>query len=358
VYVAVPIGALEKMKSQATILDFTLAAIYLLVGAIISSPSHGLLLLICEVSLIVFVSLWPVTWFTEAPVLFGPSRSIEKAAARKALEAPVAEEEPLTNDELEAIAAAKRIVAKARAQFLAENNGSVPMASLPAQKLASQGADIFTKNLNPDISAENKKWVSNYKDDAREVEIFSADFPGHPCKRWKVVATLRCDLETAYDAMFVPENRRVWDALVKDLKILQINDCPPEVGDGLAITSIVTNQVVVVSSRSMLDIALQRCLKRGGITLVNVSIPSEYEETKLDPRAEGTVRATTHIGSGALIEPIKGRPGCLRYVLVSTIELGGWLPPGVINATMTTSLAQSTAQMQDFLIEKVKARGA
>jgi len=102
----------------------------------------------------------------------------------------------------------------------------------------------------------------------------------------------------------------------------------------------------------MLDLALQRCLKRGGITLATVSCPPQFEEAKVDPGLRGSVRAVTHIGSGVLLKPIPGRPGYLEYILVSTLELGGWLPPGVINATMTTSLAQSTEQMQDYLKQK------
>ena len=305
---------------------------------------HALVFLVINLSLILSPVFWPTEWF----VLSTTSASSSRGASGVAAELSKEQDVPLSEEETQAVVAAKRIVAKERAKFLAQNGGFVPMASDAVQKFLGEAVIMFEKNLNCDFTSENKTWISQYKNDKREIEIFCAEFPGHACKRWKIIAVLQTDLETAYEAIFVPEKRRKWDALVKDIQLLQIRDCSPQLGDGLAITSIVTNPVLMVSSRSMLDLALQRCLKRGGIILANVSCPPEFEEAKIDPGLHGSVRAITHIGSGVSIKSIPGRPGYLEYIMISTIELNGWLPPGVVNATMTTSLAQSTEQMQDF----------
>ena len=77
----------------------------------------------------------------------------------------------------------------------------------------------------------------------------------------------------------------------------------------------------------------------------------DFPEAALGPApgAGGRIRAITHIGSGCSLRPIAGRPGFLDYVLCSTIDLNGALWATVVNAAMTTSLVQSTKQMQDYL---------
>lgn len=277
------------------------------------------------------------------------SREVEPPINDKNLPQTEATHFSLSPEELEALKAAKKVVAREREKFLKQNNGFVPMASEKVQKYLNEAMRCFELNLNNAISSEGQPWVLQYQNDNKNVKIYSADFPGKPCRRWKIVAFLETDLESAYDAIFLPERRKKWDALVKEVNMLQINDCEPAIGDGLAITSIVTNQVLMVKSRAMLDLALQKCDPKGGIHIANVSCPTDFEESKLNPGIDGAVKAVTHIGSGASLKPIPGKPQTLEYVLVSTIELGGWLPPRVINATMSSSLASSTEQMIDFL---------
>jgi len=135
--------------------------------------------------------------------------------------------------------------------------------------------------------------------------------------------------------------------------MLQINDCEKNVGDGLAVTSIVTASAAggLVSSRTLLDFGLQKTNTTGGIHIANCSIPPHFPEFKLgpEPGSDGMVRAISHVGSGCSLMPIPGRPGFLNYVLVSTIDLNGWLMPSVVNTAMSTSLLQGTVQMQEYL---------
>lgn len=261
------------------------------------------------------------------------------------------EQEPLTKEEEEAVVEAKGIVGREREKFLRKNNGSVPFASGQLQSHLDEAMKLFEVNVAGDVSSEGKLWVSRNKNGKREIEIFSAEFPKHACKRWKVRAVLKCDLTTAYDAVFDPEIRRTWDDLVKDVQMLQIKDCDKAIGDGLAITLIVTNAAAggLVSSRCMLDLALQKCHSRGGIIIANTNCPSNFPEFSMKPEVSGSTVGTTHIGSGCSIRPIPGRPGYLEYILVSTIDLGGWLPQSVITAAMSTSLMQGTEQMLNYL---------
>lgn len=303
-------------------------------------PEWSPYLLTMETAFLICLSLGPPEWLEKAT-------SKADVTQAETTSSSVSESE-LSAEEREAVAASKRIVANAREKFLKENGGFVPMASANAQQLMSTAAATFAKNLNPSVSAEGKPWVLQYENSARELKIYAADYPGHSVKRWKVETVLKTNMEAAYDAMFVPEKRRKWDLLIRDIRMLEINDCEPHVGDGLAITSVYTNAFLMVSSRSMLDLALQRCQPKGGIHIINVTCPSHFEEAKKDPGLADSVRATTHIGSGAAIEPIPGRPGYIKYTLVSTLDLGGWLMQSVINGTMSSALAQSTEQMQDF----------
>lgn len=261
----------------------------------------------------------------------------------------------LSPEQRAAVAAAKRIVARAREKFLAAApDGRVPDASEALQKHMALAADAFERNLDEARTAEGEPWTLQYESKSRGIRIHSAKFPGHACMRWKVSCVLPGDLESAYDAVFEPEKRRVWDSLVNDVKILSIYEC--RVGDGLAVTLIKTNAAAggLVSSRTMLDLALQRTVPDGGINIANCSCPDDFPEFKQGPApgSDGRVRAWTHVGSGCSIKPIPGKPGFVQYVLVSTLDLKGWLSAGVINAAMTQSLALSTKQMQDFLAKK------
>ena len=267
----------------------------------------------------------------------------------------------LTPEQRAALTAAKRIVAKARAKFLAAApNGVVPEASPHVQDFLLKATSVFTKNLDAHTSAESQPWTLAYESKSRDIQIHSAKFPGHSCMRWRVTCVVPGDLETVYDAVFEPSIRRTWDALVSNVTILTINDARPDVGDGLALTLIETNAAAggLVRPRTMLDLALQRTVPDGGIDITNVSVPPDFPEAKAgpDPSTDPRVRATTHIGSGCSIRPIPGRPGFLKYTLVTTLDLQGWLSASVINAAMTQSLALSTRQMQDYLV-RASGRG-
>jgi hypothetical protein len=224
----------------------------------------------------------------------------------------------LTPEELAAIQACKRIIAKAREKFLNANNGFVPMASQQVQDFCAKAYDMFVLNLRPDLSSENQPWALTASDDEREIRIYTAKFKGST-QRWKVVATLEGDMEKAYDAIFDPAVRRTWDPMVKAIDMLQINDCAPSVGDGLALSSIVTASAAggLVKSRSLLDLALQRTHPKGGIHIANGSCPESFPEYKLGaaPGSDGMIRAITHLGSGCSLMPIPGRPGFLACVL-------------------------------------------
>jgi hypothetical protein len=267
----------------------------------------------------------------------------------------------LSTEEADAVQACKRIIAKARKKFLEQNNGFVPFASAEVQAFMAQAYEKFTQNLTPK-SSEGHEFRLVSKDAKREIEIYSAPYQGQT-QRWKVCAVLQSDLESAYDAVFDPALRREWDPMVKEVEMLQINDCDPKVGDGLAVTWIVTSSAAggLVKSRTLLDFGMQRSHAKGGIHIANVSVPSakfpaEYALAKSkQDQAKDAIRAISHIGSGVSLMPIPGRPGFLQYCLVSTIDLNGWLPTSVINAAMSSSLLLGTQQMQDNLRAKLGA---
>ena len=119
----------------------------------------------------------------------------------------------LSNEEVQAIDACKRIIAKSRKKFLDENNGFVPMASPAVQDYLTKAYEKFSTNLST-ASSEGHAWKLTAKDDAREIAIYTANFQGST-QRWKVVATLQSNLEAAYDAVFDPSIRRKWDPMVK-----------------------------------------------------------------------------------------------------------------------------------------------
>jgi len=148
--------------------------------------------------------------------------------------------------------------------------------------------------------------------------------------------------------------------MIKQIEMLSIYDCDPAVADGMAVTSIVTSSAAggLVKSRTLLDFGMQRSHPKGGIYIANTSIPPSLPEYKLgpEPGSDGMVRAITHAGSGCALMPIPGRPGYLSYVLVSTIDLNGWLPPSVVNTAMSTSLMSGTIQMREFFFASLPKR--
>jgi len=128
----------------------------------------------------------------------------------------------------------------------------------------------------------------------------------------------------------------------------------------MAVSLVVTNQAAggLVRPRTMLDFALQRTQPGGGIHIVNTTIPDSFPEFGIgpEPGSDGRVRAKTHAGSGCAIEPVPGRSGVLLFTMVSTLDLNGWLSPGVVDAAMSASLAQSTRQMQDHVRREMAER--
>jgi hypothetical protein len=265
----------------------------------------------------------------------------------------------MSAESLAAQRAGKRIIQKARDKFLSAAGGHIPQASKQVQDYLLAAAKLFAINASDTspVNSEGMPWKLQLHDVKREIKISSSEFPGHPCKRWKVEAVLAGDLESAYNAVFEPSMRSKWDSLVSNITLLQINDCTPDVGDGLAVSLITTAAAAggMVASRTMLDFGLQKTVPTGGIDIVNTSIPPDFPEYELGPKpgAEGRIRAISHAGSGCSILPIPGRHGVLKYVLVSTIDLKGSLNAYLVNSAMTSSLAQSTRQMQDYLVRNV-----
>ena len=116
------------------------------------------------------------------------------------------------------------------------------------------------------------------------------------------MSTIQSDLESTYAATFDPRTRKKWDAMVKDVNLLSIQDCDPKLGkllfkkttnafkrkgDGLAVSHITTNPAAggLVKSRMMLDLALQKTCNNGGIKIINCSCPAEFEESKVSVKA-------------------------------------------------------------------------
>jgi hypothetical protein len=254
--------------------------------------------------------------------------------------------------------AGKRIIQKARDKYLSAAGGFIPKCSQQVQDYLVQASQLFDINVSDSpVNSEGMPWKVQYHDPKREIKISSSELPGQSCKRWKVEAVLAGDLESAYNAVFEPSMRSKWDALVQDIALLRINDCEPHVGDGLAVSFITTAAAAggLVASRTMLDFGLQKTVKTGGINIINASIPPDFPEYHLGPPPGegGKIRAISHPGSGCSLLPIPGRRGVLQYVLISTIDLKGSLNPYIVNSAMTSSLAQGTRQMQDYLVKNV-----
>jgi len=322
---------------------------FVVLWALMQSTADGVTLMTGECALLVWLMLLPA----KATSLLLSNKS--KASGLQATEtaAPLARQvSVLSDEEARAAEACKRIIAKARKKFLDANGGFVPMASAQVQSYMDASYAKFKTNLVGDTSSEGVAWTLANEDKKREIQIYSAPFKGSTA-RWKVVAILPGELEPAYDAVFDPEVRRKWDPMVKDIRMLQINDVEKHIGDGMAVTTIVTEAAAggLVKSRTLLDFGLQRTNPKGGIHIANCSVPDTFPEYSLGPKpgSDGMIRAISHVGSGCSLQPIPGRPGALHYVLVSTIDLNGWLMPSVVNAAMSTSLMQGTVQMQEYL---------
>ena len=204
-----------------------------------------------------------------------------------------------------------------------------------------ESRDEFFKNLAGNVNGYGQPW--NVLVNANGVAISQSDFPKQKCKFWKVETEIVGDINVIKKELMDYDTRVHWDTTLKGGKIVKtFTKC--DLGECF-ITVMYTAPAAggMVSSRELVDLGLL-IEKPGSFDYINCSMPKEMKFKEAPSKVTGE-RAFTHRGSGMRVELIPGTTNKYKYILVNAMDLGGWLPVGVINSATTGALMEGTRAM-------------
>jgi hypothetical protein len=245
--------------------------------------------------------------------------------------------------------AAEAAKAKALAAKAPEDDRELPEA---IRKLMEKAREYYLKNLNGgSTNAYGGEWKLMVEDSG--VQVFQSDFPGHKCKFWKVEAEVTADFETLKRELVDYDLRCRWDTGLLSGKIIKRFNKIPDLGDPTL--DIVYTQPAaggMVASREIIDVGIIADAD-GGFDYINCTLPSPLTLKEIPKKAVGE-RAFSHLGSGMSVKPVGGVPHRYKYTLITALDLGGWLPTGVINSATTGALLDGTKAMLTHMASKTK----
>mmetsp|Transcript_12602 Transcript_12602/g.14454 ORF Transcript_12602/g.14454 Transcript_12602/m.14454 type:complete len:318 (-) Transcript_12602:161-1114(-) len=223
----------------------------------------------------------------------------------------------------------------------------------PVKEMLVKCISDFEKNcMQGSKTCDETEW--KVLEEASDLKICRADYPGLSIKRWKVECEIEGDRDEIFEQLFDWNIRLKWDTAIAHGEILEEFE-PDGAGDRLIVNKIHTAPAGggAVSSREMIDAGLLRYTEEGGLYFSGASLGPEFNKhlpflpkPKSDP-----VRAVTHTGGGMALLPLEQveNPKRFKYILVTNVDLKGWLMTSVINSATTGALKESTRAMMKQL---------
>lgn len=219
-----------------------------------------------------------------------------------------------------------------------------------AKQYLLQGRDLFAKNAAADVNAFGQPWTVLATDG--QVSISRSDYPNQKCKFWKAECEISGELETLKKEILDYDYRLKWDTGIASGRVLKSYNDMEEGHPDLCIFYTAPAAGGAVSSRELIDLGLLIDVE-GGFDYINCSPPKGMTFKEAPTKVTGE-RGFTHQGSGMRIRPIPGT-NKYKYMLISAIDLGGWLLPSIVNSATTGALMDSTKAMITHL-EKLNSK--
>uniref|UniRef100_A0A7S3LHA1 START domain-containing protein n=1 Tax=Aplanochytrium stocchinoi TaxID=215587 RepID=A0A7S3LHA1_9STRA len=218
----------------------------------------------------------------------------------------------------------------------------------PVKDLLVKSIEDFEKNVAGEKTCDGTTW--KLLEDSPDLKIYRADFPGESIKRWKVECEVEGKQDKIFDQLFDWNIRLKWDTALSHGEILTELH-PDGAGDRVVVNKIHTAPAGggAVSSREMVDAGLLRYRDDGGLLFSAISVGPEFNKHLpcLPKPKSNPIRAFTFSGGGAALIPLEQseNPTKFKYILVSNVDLKGWLMTSVINSATSGALKDSTRAM-------------
>jgi hypothetical protein len=252
-----------------------------------------------------------------------------------------------------------------------KQNGTITTTSPPPPTTSSTNAvpknlksivdssmELYLKNEFGPVTCDGVPWVEFKSVDGIKIE--RADYPGRSFKRWRITADgLYGPSEGVYKQLFdynvrCPPNG--WDHNIAWGKIVK------EFDDYYRIVNYATASAAggAVSSREFVEIRHVVMVPTGGFYLSGLSVDDSMVQPFV-PGFKGAsagpagTRATSYPGGGARLQVMEGEPSDInvprmhRFVMVTNVDLSGWLTQGLINSATTDALIDSTNETRAHL---------
>jgi hypothetical protein len=158
---------------------------------------------------------------------------------------------------------------------------------------------------------------------------------------WKLECVVEEDTARVLMMFKEPKVRRKWDKGFNDLTILE------RIDDEVCIARYMTNAIAVVSARDFVDARNVKIIKTGEVVTHFKMVGTSIQVDKYKPEKH-FVRATTY-SSGIQLDRVEvDGKGHTKILLMNQVDINGWVPVGVINSAMASTMYDMAHNIQKY----------